>query len=225
MFTHERNICTFGANRWTLSPLASALWHFFSSCQKYGDSFLCRKIAWARSHIKECRQIYLNPLCILRKESEGSVFWLVNLEEKWEMWACAHSRACLFWSLTFAVAPTKHLWPPTVLLLPEWEVDCARLILFQSKHRTRVCTRPFWFEKLKMCFSLVGIISCNLWEEIMFWKNLNDNVGAGKVSICYLFWLCHLFFPQTFTEGWYMQTQYLALFVKFSKMDIGWNPF
>lgn len=28
-------MCIFGANRWTLSPLAWALWHFFSSYQKY----------------------------------------------------------------------------------------------------------------------------------------------------------------------------------------------
>lgn len=55
----------------------------------------------------------------------------------------------------------------------------------------------------------------------MFWKNLNDCAGAREVSICYTSGdgTCSLMSADI------CQTYHVALFVTFSKVDIGWSPF
>lgn len=68
--------------------------------------------------------------------------------------ACiAHCVRASLWESDFTrgtSAPTSHLQPPAVLLLPGWDIGCAKSVLLWSKHwthfdlKTQNCAFPWW---------------------------------------------------------------------------------
>lgn len=112
-------------------------------------------------------------------------------------------------------SPTRHLWPPTVLLarvggwlcqvnfvkIKAWDKLCT-LGPFGLKNSK--CAFPWWglvleIEEKKTCFGKI-LTMITMWERGKF-------LSATSSDYNVIF-----FYHETFTECWYIQTYYLSIF-------------